>query len=190
MNPAFLDTACESLLQIAPSATYSPGYDPDHSDANQALIDDAVAAAIEADVAIIFAGLPGIFESEGFDRTHMDLPAQHNALISAVCEVADRVVVVLSNGAPVAMPWVAEPQSIVEGYLGGQASGSAIVDVLFGAVNPSGKLAETFPLQVTDTPSDAWFPGAPRQVQYREGLMVGYRHFAAKTCPVLLSVVP
>ncbi len=164
---------------------YAAGYEPVHSEPDQRLIDEAVRVARNSALAIVFAGLPETYESEGFDRPHMDLPDQHNRLIQSVCGVNPNTVVVLCNGAPVSMPWVNEPRAILECYLGGQAGGSAAADLLFGAVNPSGKLAETFPLQQSDVPSDPWFPGAGRQVQYREGIYVGYRYFDTADKPTL-----
>ncbi|MEI8084268.1 MAG: glycoside hydrolase family 3 C-terminal domain-containing protein, partial [Actinomycetes bacterium] len=126
---------------------------------------------------VLMAGLPGVSESEGFDRSDLHLPEQQERLIEAVCAANPRTVVALSNGAPVVMPWVEHPAAIVESYLGGQASGAALVDVLFGDANPGGRLAETFPVTQLDVPSDRWFPGSPHQVEYREGLMVGYRSY-------------
>jgi beta-glucosidase len=186
--PTQLDCAFDAIQKIvdeAVSLAYAPGYDPKQSDLDVELIDKAVLAARSAEVAIVFAGLPAIYESEGFDRTHMRLPEQHDRLIQAVCAANPRTVVVLSNGAPVEMPWVAAPAAILEGYLAGQAGGSAVVDVLFGVTNPGGKLAETFALQQADIPADRWFPGTGRQVQYREGLYVGYRYFDTARQPVL-----
>lgn len=184
VNPAQLDNVWDALTQVAANITYAPGYDPRESKADQALINEAVAAAGDADVALVFAGLPNIYESEGFDRGHLDLPDQHNALIKAVCAANANTVVVLSNGAPVAMPWASQVRGILEGYLAGQAGG-ALADLLFGVANPSGKLAETFPFTQTDVPADANFPGDARQVLYREGLYVGYRYFDTADKPVL-----
>ena len=157
--------------------TYAAGYDPVTSQPDQALIDQAVALAQNAEVAVVYAGLPGIFESEGFDREHLELPVQHTALIQAVAEANPKTVVVLANGAPVTMPWIAQVSSVLEGYLGGQASGGGLADILMGKENPSGKLAETFPIALSDVPSTAWFPGEQRQMQYREGVYIGYRYF-------------
>jgi beta-glucosidase len=122
-------------------------------------------------------GLTNLYESEGFDRTHLHLPANHTELIKRITKVHDNVIVALSNGAPVAMLWKDQVKGIIEQYLGGQASGEALADVVFGKVNPSGKLAETFPNNVDEFPSNQHFPGEPRQVQYREGLYVGYRAY-------------
>ncbi|MYH16300.1 MAG: glycosyl hydrolase [Gammaproteobacteria bacterium] len=188
VNPTRLDCAFDAIAATVgdgASLDYAPGYDPKHSEPDAALVAEAAAAAAEAEVAVVFAGLPGSYESEGFDRSHMALPEQHDWLVAAVCEANPNTVVVLSNGAPVAMPWVAAPKAILEGYLAGQGGGAAMADVLFGRVNPSGKLAETFPLQQADVPADRWFPGTGRQVHYREGLHVGYRYFDTAAAPVL-----
>ena len=177
VRPTQVDTLVAALAEYTEAVTYAAGYDPIHSEPDQGLIDEAVRAASAAEVAVVFAGLPGIYESEGFDREHMCLPPQHDALIRAVAAANPRTVVVLANGAPVEMPWVDEVGAILEGYLGGQAAGGAIADVLMGVRNPSGKLAETFAEQLSDIPSQPWFPGEHRQMQYREGLYVGYRYF-------------
>ena len=120
------------------------------------------------DVVVLFVGLPAIDESEGFDRKHLDIPRQQELLINAVCKENPNSIVVLSNGAPIRMPWVDAPRAILEGYLLGQAGGAAVTDILFGKTNPSGKLAESFALEQQDIPSDNWFSGTGRQVQYRE----------------------
>ena len=187
VTPTRIDCAVDAIRAAAAGTppTYAPGYDPVRSARDDALIAEAVAAAEAASVAIVFAGLPGIHESEGFDREHMRLPEQHDRLIEAVCAANPNTVVVLSNGAPVEMPWVAAPAAIVEGYLGGQAGGAAVADVLFGIANPGGKLAETFPVRQSDVAADRWFPGDGRQVAYREGLYVGYRYFDSAGAPVL-----
>jgi beta-glucosidase len=179
VRPTRLDCAWDAMEAVADDGglTFAAGYDARRSEPDQALIDEAVAAARSAEVAVVFAGLPGIYESEGFDRAHMHLPDQHNRLIEAVCDANPRTVVVLSNGAPVDMRWVDRPAAVLEAYLGGQAGGAAVADLLFGVANPSGKLAETFPLRGADVSSDPWFPGSDRQVQYREGLYVGYRYY-------------
>jgi Beta-glucosidase-related glycosidases len=163
---------------------YADGYD-EKDEINQLLIDEAVEAAKSADVAIVFAGLPDNFESEGFDRTHMDMPNCHNALIEAVAAVNPNTVVVLHNGSPVTMPWVNKVKGILEAYLGGEASGEAVYDILFGAVNPSAKLPETFPISLADCPSSKNFPGNQITVEYREGLYVGYRWFDSAKRDVL-----
>ncbi len=190
VTPTQLDCAFDAMQKIvgadaAHPLLYAPGYDPERSEPDPQRIDEACAAVAEADIAVVFAGLPSVYESEGFDRPHMRLPEQHDRLIQAVCEANANTVVVLANGAPVEMPWVEAPKAILETYLGGQAGGAAVADILFGRRSPSGKLAETFPLRQADVPSDSWFPGTNRQVQYREGIYVGYRYFDSFQRPVL-----
>ncbi|MCY3839565.1 MAG: glycoside hydrolase family 3 C-terminal domain-containing protein, partial [Gammaproteobacteria bacterium] len=189
VTPTRLDRAFDALSEMVGDPgtrlSYAAGYDPDQSEPDVGLVSDAVAAAAAADVAVVFAGLPTMYESEGFDRAHMRLPDQHNRLIEAVSAANANTVVVLANGAPVEMPWVDAPKAILEAYLGGQAGGAAVVEVLFGRCNPCGKLAETFPLCQAHVAADQWFPGTGRQVQYREGLYVGYRYFDSFNRPVL-----
>lgn len=153
----------------------APGYLAD-GEADDRLLAEAVAAARDADVAVVCVGLPEGYENEGEDRSGLALPPGHDALVHAVAEVHDRVVVVLSNGAPVTMPWVDDVAAIVEGYLGGQAGGGGLADVLTGRTSPAGRLAETFPRDLADTPTHRWFPGGPSTVEYREGVYVGYRY--------------
>ena len=176
VNPTKLETLREELTSLVGDdrLTYAPGYD-----SAERTDDDLVAAAVEAargaDVAVVAVGLPDGYENEGDDRPHLRLPPTHDGLIAALAAEHDRVVVVLSNGAPVEMPWVDDVQAIVEGYLGGQAGGGGLADVLTGRVNPSGHLAETFPRHLDDVPSSRNVPGGTNTVEYREGLYVGYR---------------
>lgn len=186
VNPTRVDCAWDRIQEHTNQAVYAQGYNRlDTEVKNSDLIAEAVDAARNAHVAIVFCGLPEICESEGFDRPHMEMPANHNALVAAVCKANPRTVVVLSNGAPVAIPWVYQTGAIMEGYLSGQAGGSALVDLLFGVASPCGKLAETFPVCQDDIASNGYFPGEHDQVQYREGLSVGYRHFDSAKMPVL-----
>jgi beta-glucosidase len=175
--PTRLVSIWEALSQALPRERirYEQGYTLRAGEAEEALRDEALRVAEGADVVVIVAGLPRSYESEGFDRGHLDLPPSQQALIEAVAARCDRVVVVLANGAPVAMPWLDEVDAVLEAYLGGQAGGEGAVDVLLGTVNPSGKLAESFTHRLEDHASHAWFPGDGRQVQHREGLYVGYR---------------
>ena len=179
MNPTRLDTLYEEMTRIAGEAaiTYAAGYPLRGETVDEALIRQAVDVAENGDVVVINAGLPDIFEVEGLDRTHLRLPESHNRLIEAVTSVHNRVVVVLSNGSPVLMPWVDNVEGILEGYLGGQAGAGAVADLLYGIANPSGRLAETFPLRLEDTPAYHHYPGGPRTVAYRESLYVGYRFY-------------
>lgn len=177
INPHRIDTALDAFKAAKIQVEYAQGYQRDLENPDEALIDAACNVARVADVAVIFAGLPEIYESEGFDRQHMRMPAAHNVLIERVVAINPNVVVVLSSGAPVEMPWLSKAKAIIAGYLGGQASGSAIVDLLLGTANPAAKLAETWPLHLVDTPASNYFPGGPRRVEYRESIFVGYRYF-------------
>jgi beta-glucosidase len=176
INPTRVDTLRDELTALLGTdrVTYASGYrDPDRVD--DALLAEAVTLAQQADVAVIHVGLPDGYENEGDDRTHLRLPASHDALVAAVAAVHDRVVVVLANGAPVELPWIDDVEAVVEGYLGGQAGAGGLADVLTGAVDPGGHLGETFPRHLEDVPSSRHFPGGPATVQHREGLYVGYR---------------
>ncbi len=159
---------------------YALGYNAE-GETTPALLQEAQAMARQARVAVVVVGLPGSYEEEGADRKHIDLPPGHNALVEAVLEAQPHTVVVLVNGSAVALPWVARVPALVEGWLGGQASGGAIADVLLGQVNPSGKLAETFPVRLADTPAYLSFPddGAGRAL-FGEGLFTGYRWYDAR----------
>ena len=126
---------------------------------------------------MIFAGLPDSFESEGFDRKHLNLPRCQNRVIEAVSKAQPNTVVVLHNGSPVLMPWIGNVNAVLESYLGGEAVGQAQIDLLFGEANPCAKLAETFPLSLADTPCANYFPGGPLTVEYRESIYVGYRYY-------------
>lgn len=175
--PTRLVSAREALLATASegSLSFAAGYHLEGSEPDPALVDEALACAAAAEVVVVFAGLPQAYESEGFDREHIMLPPAQDRLIEALAEAHERVVVVLCNGAPVAMPWVDRVSAVLEAYLGGQAAGEGIADVLLGRCNPSAKLAESFTQRVEDHASHAFFPGDGRQVGYREGLFVGYR---------------
>lgn len=164
---------------------YADGYDLDKEEVDRSLITKAVNAAKKSDVAVIFAGLSENFESEGYDRSHMRLPENQNVLISEVLKVQPNVIVVLHNGSPVEMPWVKDVKGIFEMYLGGQNVGTATYDLLFGKVNPSGRLPETFPLKLEDNPSYLNFPGHADKVEYAEGVFVGYRYYDTKKMDVL-----
>jgi len=168
-----------------PNISYAQGYDTNTDQISADLQEQAVQAAKEADTAVIFAGLPDTYESEGYDRTHMRLPENQAALIEAVTAANPHTVVVLHNGSPVEMPWLDRVQAVLEAYLGGQAVGGAQLDVLFGAVNPSGHLAETFPKKLEDNPSYLYYLGEGDKTEYREGVFVGYRYYDTKKMDVL-----
>jgi len=179
VKPTKVDVAYEEILKVAGSdyrLTYSQGYSLTE-DENFSMIDQAKKDAAKADVAVVFVGLPQHYESEGYDRTHIDIPPSHNKLVKEIAEVQKNVVVVLVNGSALTIPWKEEVNTIVEAWLSGQAGGGAIADVLFGKVNPSGKIAETFAKKLEDTPAYLNFPGENRKVIFGEGIFTGYRWF-------------
>ncbi len=188
VNPTILDNAYDEILRIVGNRArllYAEGYRLDSDEVDGVLLEEARKTAEEADVAIVFIGLPEAYESEGYDRPHMKLPENHNRLLEEVSKVQRNIVVVLSNGAPVEMPWIDSVKAVLETYLGGQAWGGAVADVLFGVVNPSGRLPETFPKKLSDNPSYLNFPGEDDRVEYREGIFVGYRYYDKKEMDVL-----
>ncbi len=174
-----IDSAWNALTEEGWQISYASGYELDGA-TSTALLQEAEEVAAKADMVLLFVGLPGRYESESFDREHIDLPEGHQQLIEAVASANHQTVVVLTNGSAVIMPWVDQVPCVVEAWLGGQAGGSAIVDVLTGKVNPSGKLSETFPKRLEDCPAYLNWPGEQGKVHYREGLFIGYRHYDAK----------
>ena len=172
-------------LEGMPGITYAQGYDVKDEEPDEALIAQAVEAAAHADKAVIVAGLPDSFESEGYDRTHMRMPRCQVELIERVAKVNPNVVVVLYNGSPVEMPWLPCAKAVLEGYLGGQAVGGATRDVLFGTVNPCGCLPESFPVKLEDNPSYLTYGGEGDVAVYAEGVFVGYRYYDRKKMDVL-----
>ena len=163
---------------------YSEGFAADKDEIDEKLQSDALAAAAGADKILVFAGLPDLFESEAYDREHMKLPACQNLLINKLVATGKPVIVVLHNGSPVELPWADSVKGIVELYLGGEGIGEAAADVLFGRVNPSGKLPESFPIKLQDNPSYLNFPGTDHKVKYAEGVFVGYRYYDTKQMAV------
>ncbi|MCR5111744.1 MAG: glycoside hydrolase family 3 C-terminal domain-containing protein [Ruminococcus sp.] len=164
--------------------SYAQGYRTEDDVIDGRLITEAVELAKNSDVAVVFAGLTDLFECEGYDRKHMGMPECQNELIRRVAAVQPNTVVVLHNGSPVEMPWIENVKGILEVYLGGEGVGEAVCDVLFGKVNPSGKLAETFPKKLSDNPSYLNFPGEGDFVRYSEGIFVGYRYYDKKEMEV------
>jgi beta-glucosidase len=187
INPTRLDNPFEELQILTGNAelSYADGY-PDDESFEQALIDEACEIARSAEVALLYICLPATKESEGYDRPDLDLTSHQVALIKAVTAVQPNTVVILNNGAPVVMSeWIDGTAAVLEAWMMGQAGGGAIADVLFGKVNPSGKLAETFPLELIDTPAYITYPGENGAVRYGEGIFIGYRYYDAKQVPTL-----
>jgi beta-glucosidase len=187
MNPTRLDILYDEMgaLVGAENLIHADGYTDKGDVVDQTLINEALTAAKEAEYVVVCAGLTDMDEVEGLDRSHMKLPAGHDALILALAAAHHKVVVVLSNGSPVEMPWAGNVSAILEGYLGGQAGAGGVADILTGRVNPSGKLAETFPHKLEDNPSHDHFPAGPATVEYRESLYVGYRYYDSVSQEVL-----
>lgn len=187
INCTKISTIEESLRNAGIEYEFTSGYnlDDDNEKKNAKLRKNAVEMAKKYDTVLVVAGLPGSYEAEGFDRKHINLPQSHNLLIEELSKVNKNINVVLTMGSSVTMPWIDDVKSVLCMYLGGQSAGEACVDLLLGKVNPSGKLAETFALDLKDVPSTQNFPGARFSVEYREGLYVGYRYFNTANVPVL-----
>jgi beta-glucosidase len=190
VNPTRLDDALTALrtatgTDLPFAAGFSVAGVEDSQDADDAaLLAEAVEAARGAGTVLMFLGLPAPDESEGYDRTHLDLPVNQTALLAAVAAVNPRVVVVLANGSAVSVGWQDAAPAVLETWLGGQAGGSAVADLLLGARNPSGRLAETIPHRVEDTPAFGSFPGELGHVRYGEGLLIGYRWYDTRLVDV------
>lgn len=178
-------TSAMDIVSGMSNIVYAQGYVDEEDKTDDELLAEALEAAGNAKVAVIFAGLPDAFESEGFDREHMAMPDCQNELIEKVAAVQPNTIVVLHNGSPVEMPWIDKVKGVLEAYLGGQAVGGAVCDILFGKVNPSAKLPETFPLKLEDNPSYLSYFGEGDVVEYREGIFVGYRYYDKKKMDVL-----
>ena len=177
INPTMLDNAFDALIDAGFNPSYAPGYNKKKDEIIEAMIEDAVLLAKKADTVLLFIGLTEIFEAEGYDRKHLKMPESHTLLAQRIFEANKNVIVVLSGGSPMEVEWADKPKAILNAYLGGQASGSGVVDVLTGKVNPSGKLAETHPLKLEDTPCFENYPGNPMTVEYRESVYIGYRYY-------------
>jgi beta-glucosidase len=177
INPSKLDSTVDALTAAGITFDYAPGYSLTPGAAPDAgLMAEACHVAAGKDVVLIFAGLPDEYESEGFDRSSLDMPESHNRLIQAVAAVNPHVAVVLQLGAPVLTPWAKDVKAVLALYLSGQAIGSASADLLLGTISPSGKLAETWPCALEDTPCYHSYPGV-KTAEYRESIFVGYRYY-------------
>jgi beta-glucosidase len=185
--PTKIEIPYDEIAKIAGDnylLSFMEGY-PDKDTVNKVIRARAINTAKAADLAIIFAGLPDIYDKEGSDRPNINLPDNVNWLISAIAAIQQNVIVILYNGSPVTMPWLSEVEGILLAGLNGQASGGAIADILFGVVNPSGKLAETYPLILEDNSSFLNFPGENQKVSYSERVFVGYRYYDIKKLETL-----
>lgn len=193
IHPVRVDTPWDELTKHGVDAVYAPGYrlkaggagHGTDNEENENLIWEACGAARGKDIVYLFAGLPEGYESEGFDRADLGLPEQHNRLIEAVSECNPNIVVILIGGAPMELPWIRKVRAVLLAYLGGEGMGRAIASLLLGDEVPCGKLAETWPLSLEDTPCYHYFPGDRLTAEYRESIFVGYRFYEAAEKPVL-----
>ena len=177
INPTKLTSFLDALEERGVAADFAPGFTLDDAAQDPALTEQAVTAAEQADVVLLFLGLPAAYESEGFDRTTLDIPAKQVEVLEAVAAANPNVAVVLSNGSVVSLPWRGRAKAILETWLLGQAGGAALADVIFGDETPSGKLAQTIIDDVNDDPSAMNWPGEEGHVDYGEGVFVGYRYY-------------
>lgn len=185
VNPAILDNAMEALKKTRLKYTYLEGFSSVQDELTSERISEIQDIAKHIGKVVIFAGLRDYAESEGYDRKNLSLPNNQNELIAALADVNDHVIVVITAGSPVTMPWIDNVAAVIFNYLGGEASGHAIIDVLTGAVNPSGHLPETFPLHYEDVPSAVRFGSSAINLEYRESIFVGYRFYERAKRPVL-----
>lgn len=176
INPHHITSLCDALDARGIAYTYASGYHNEETAANDELIQEAVKTAEAADLVIACVGLPDSYESEGFDRTHLNMPEAHNALMAALTQSGTPVAAVISTGCSIEMPWRNDVDSILLMYLGGQNIGNAAADLLFGDAVPCGRLAETWPLALEDTPSISHF-GTSGNIEYRESIYCGYRYY-------------
>lgn len=179
INPIKLDSAYATMKEMGIDFSFAPGYRLKKTKAKKSmeLLLDAKQKAKEAEVALVFIGLTDEYETEGNDRSHLSIPKEHIALVEEVAKVNPNTVVVLAGGASIEMPWADKVPAILNTFLTGQAGGSAACDIIFGDVNPSGKLSETYPLALSDNSSYNYFPGTSVSVEYREGIYVGYKYY-------------
>lgn len=185
INPYKIENAYDCFKENKIEFSYVKGYNRIENEEDEKLKNEAIKIAKENNVVIIFAGLTENYESEGMDRTTLDLPQNQNKLIDEISNVNKNIVVVLSNGSPILMPWKDKVKAIITGYLGGEAGAKAMVNCLLGKINPSGKLAETYPLNLEDTPCFKNYPGTEVSVEYQEAIYVGYRYYDTNNIKVL-----
>ena len=179
VHPYYVENPLEEIRKYVPSAAYAKGYLLNGGD-EEVLTEEAEALVKDCDRVVIFAGYPEAAENEGVDKANMKLPQNQAALIRRIAQIHPAVIVVLCNGSPVEMPFSGDVEAILEMYLAGEAAGGAAADLLFGRQNPSGKLAESFPVKLEDNPSYLNFPGMQKKTTYAEGIFVGYRYYDKK----------
>lgn len=189
-----IECAMDAFALVGVNAEYAQGYSlndeklndekPDE-ELDEILLDEACKAAMGKDIVYLFIGLPEASEAKGRDRSHLQLPKQHNELVERIARLNPNLVVVLQGGAPMEMPWINKAKGVLMCYLSGESGASACVDLLLGRQNPCGKLAETFPIALEDTPCYNYFPGNTSRTEYRESIFVGYRYYETAQCPVL-----
>jgi len=184
IEPIKLDNICECLNEIGAEFDYADGYNIDSDVPDEALIEEAIKIAKQNDYVFVVAGLPAVYESEGFDRESMKMPASHNELIKELAKVNDNVVVFLLGGSPMEIVWQDDVKGILMCYLGGETVGKAIADLILGKQAPGGRLAESWPYSSNANPSASYFPGYQRTVEYRESIFVGYRYYDTAQKPV------
>ena len=177
INPTKLDNAYDELSKLGVNMTYAAGYEKGKDVINNALVNEAVEAAKKADVAVVFAGLTEEFEGEGYDRFDIEMPKSHNNIINAVAKANPNTVVVLAGGSVVNITWLDDVKALLNSGLGGQAGGAAVANILTGAVNPSGKTSETYPLSFDQNPTYGNYPGGPVTSEHRESVYIGYRYY-------------
>lgn len=185
INPTRIAGAFDELKALGADVFYARGYEKGTDKINDALLNEAVAAAKNANAAVLFAGLTEGFEGEGYDRKDIEMPNNHNKLISAVAKANPNTIVVLAGGSVINMPWINEVKAVLNSGLGGQAVGGAVARILTGAVNPSGKTSETYPLSFSDNPTYGNYPGGPVTSEHRESVYIGYRYYDAAEKDVL-----
>lgn len=190
VTPTTLDNAYDEITKLAGNCVkvrYAKGYSvpEEDTDTNNSLLKEAKKTASESDIVILFVGTPESYDTEGKDRTNINLPDNQVKLIKEIGKIKENLIVILNNGSPISIsPWAKHANTIVEAWLTGQASGGAIADILFGVVNPSGKLSSTFPIQLSDNPTYLDYVDSDDNLVYKEGIFVGYRYYDKKNMPV------
>ena len=177
INPTKMENAYDNLVELGVDVTYAQGYKKGTEQVDDALVAEALAAAKAADVAVVFAGLTEEFEGEGYDRANIEMPANHNQLIEQVAAANPNTVVVLAGGSVIHMPWLNSAKALLNSGLSGQAGGKAVARILTGAVCPSGKTSETYPLSFEDNPTYGNYPGQPVVSEHKESVYIGYRYY-------------